>query len=163
MTKDLYTTSDVKKVRQELIREQGEVCALTGLAVDDNQWVLDHNHDENQFVRGALHRQSNVMLGKIENAAKRYLYWYPYGLPDFLRLTADYLDQGDDTRFRHPGWIRKLLTAFRKLNESQKKKLLQSMGLSEGKNATERIDLFKKAVMNKAFTRDEILDKMKGV
>lgn len=163
MTKDLCTTKDVKEVREELIKEQGGCCLLTGLPVEDKQWVLDHKHDSEQLVRGALHRQSNVVLGKIENLQTRYLYWYPGTLSDFLRQCADYLEKPVDTRYRHPGWIKKLLTEFRKLNETQKKQVLKSLDSSEGKNTKERIELFKKIIMNKDYTRNQLLEKIKEV
>ena len=45
-------------------------CPITSACMDD--CVVDHSHDTGK-VRGVLHRQSNVLLGKIENAWKRYV------------------------------------------------------------------------------------------
>ncbi len=65
MTEDLYSVSDVKRVRELLLKEQGGLDLLTKLEIPCKMAVLDHKHDINQFVRGVLHRQCNVVLGKI--------------------------------------------------------------------------------------------------
>ena len=69
----LYTTKDVQKVREKLYEEQEGVDPITGLIIPANQKVLDHCHDS-QFVRAVLHRQTNAVLGKIENLETLYHY-----------------------------------------------------------------------------------------
>jgi len=69
LSKHLYNAKDVREVREELY---DGVCELTGQKTDFKDTVLDHDHDT-QAVRGVLHRQSNAMLGKIENNFKRYI------------------------------------------------------------------------------------------
>lgn len=150
---DLYTASDVKAVRELLIKEQDQLCAMTGVPTAIKDFHLDHAHDNEQLVRGALHKQSNMMLGKIENLAVRYLnYWYPHGLPYFLRATADYLEKQHDTRWRHNGWIKRVNIMFNKLTEPNKKKVLTELGVeTKANNAAERKKLFQAAVLSRKY------------
>lgn len=161
----LYTSSDVAKVRKQIYDEQNGHDALTGLPLTLKDAVTDHNHST-QYVRGILHRQSNAVLGKIENLWKRYLsYWCSGTLPDFLRQAADYLEKKDDMRFIHPGFLKKLQTMYNSLNESSKKEVLQSMNQHQGTNATERKALFRKALMTRKFTCEgvkNLINKQKG-
>ncbi len=157
MTIDLYNTTDVKHVREQLIKEQNNKCLVTGLDIPPKQHVLDHTHDDTQLVRGVLHRQVNAFLGKAENAYMRLMqWWYPNDLPALLRECADYLEREEDTRFRHNGWIKKVNTAFNKLKESDKDKVLELMGLEKGKNGAERKKLFQKGILTKNYDYDTI-------
>lgn len=150
MTVDLYNTTDVKHVREQLTKEQNNKCLITGLDIAPKQHVLDHAHDDTQLVRGVLHRQVNAFLGKAENAYMRLMqWWYPNDLPTLMRECADYLEREEDTRYRHNGWLKKVNTAFNKLKESDKDKVLELMGLEKGKNATERKKLFQKGILTK--------------
>ena len=63
--------SEVKRVREELLRRQGGVCALTHYPLDPNDAVLDHCHT-NGHIRGTIHRGANSLLGKLENNHARY-------------------------------------------------------------------------------------------
>jgi hypothetical protein len=152
MTTDLYTATDVKKVKEQLYKEQLNRCALTGVVVDIKDCHTDHAHDEEQLVRGALHKQANMGLGKLEGLWTRYLaYWYPGTLSDFLRQAADYIDKPKDTRWRHPGWVKKVSTAFNKLKESDKDRVLIALDQPKGSNAKQRKELFRKAVLSRKF------------
>ena len=75
LDKHLYTTKDVQKVREQLYREQEGIDPITKLPIPDKQKVLDHGHS-NHYVRAVLHRQTNAVLGKIENLWTRYLSWW---------------------------------------------------------------------------------------
>lgn len=156
MTIDLYNTADVKKVREELIKEQKGLCAITGVPTASNNFALDHRHDEEQLVRGAAHKQANAALGKLENLAVRYLYWYPEGLPQFLRVCADYIEKEPDRRWRHPMWLRKANTSFNKLKESQKDIVLLALEQPGCKNGIERKKLFQRALLTRKFSYDSI-------
>lgn len=151
MTTDLYTIKDVQNVRNKLLEEQEGKDLLTGLEIPNKQAVLDHSHDNNQYVRAVLHRQSNAALGKIENLYTRYLsYWYPNDLSTFLRQCADYLELEQDDRYRHPGWIKKVQTFFNKLKEADKDKVLVSLGSAKGSNSKDRKDKLKKLINSKS-------------
>ena len=152
----LYSPADVKKVRLLLYDEQDGKDALTGLDLPKDKQCLDHNH-KTQFVRGVLHRQINCALGKLEGVYARYLStWYPGSLSDFLRLSADFLEKGDDNRYVHPGFIKRLCTDFASLNEKGKKEVLHLLGQPQGNNATERKKLFRSALMTRKFTYDQV-------
>lgn len=163
MTEDLFTPADVKRVREQLVKEQNRLCAITGVPTAVTDFHLDHAHDDEQLVRGAAHRQANMALGKLENLAVRYLYWYPHGLPAFLRACADYLEKPHDRRWRHVGWLKKAHTMFNKLTEPQKKAVLRELGQFEGSNAKERKMLFQKALLTKKFSFDTIRETIKKV
>lgn len=152
MTQDLYTAADVKKVKTLLYEEQTGKCGLSGVPVALSDCHTDHAHDDEQLVRGALYKQSNMGLGKLEGLWTRYLaYWYPGTLSEFLRQAADYLERPKDERFRHPGWIKKINTSFNKLKESDKDRVLIQLGQPKGSNAKQRKELFRKAVLSRKF------------
>lgn len=150
MTQDLYTPDDKTKARAVLYQEQDGKCLVTGLPLDVKQAVLDHNH-ETLFVRGVISRFSNVTIGNIENAFKRNMSWWHEGsISDFLRLVANYLDKGDDLRYRHDQWLKKVSSKFNKLNATQQTFVLQSLGYASGKNITERKATFRKASLDRS-------------
>lgn len=150
MTEDLYTTNDTKRTREFLLKEQQGLDLLTGLPIPDKQACLDHKHNDECFVRGVLHRQSNACLGKIENLYVRYLsYWYPHDLQTFLRQAADYLDLPEDKRYRHNSWVKRLKVLFNKLNSKQMKQVLETFGKSDGKNLVERKKIFAEIVLDR--------------
>ena len=154
----LYTTKDVARVREKLYKEQGGIDLITGLEIPDKQAVLDHCHDS-QFVRAVLHRQTNAVLGKIENAYIRYIkWWYDGTLSDFLRGCADYLDKEHEQKYLHPAFIKKLQVQFNKLNEKQKQNVLSYFGEEKGCNASQRKLYFKKFVLKRTHSMNEILE-----
>ena len=153
----LYTTKDVARVRDKLYKEQGGIDLITGLEIPDKQAVLDHCHDS-QFVRAVLHRQTNAVLGKIENLEMRFLSWWFDGtLSDFLRGCADYLDKEHEQKYLHPAFIKKLQVQFNKLNEKQKQNVLSYFGEDNGVNSVQRKLTFKKFVLKKTHSMQDIL------
>ncbi len=156
--KTLYNASDVKAVRQALLKEQKGLDALTGLPIPAGQDVCDHCH-ESQFVRGILHRQSNAVLGKLENMYVRYLkWWYSGTLADFLRKAADYLEKKHSTEYVHPGWIKRVQTDFNKLKAVEKDKIIETLGGVVCKNDLQRKHRFKDLVLTKKFDYITIRD-----
>lgn len=155
VTETLYTTADVARTRQKLLKEQGGMDALTGLEIPPKQAVTDHNH-HTQYVRGILHRQTNSAIGKFENIFRRYLsYWYEGTLSDFLRKAADYLEKPDDTRYVHPGWIKRVTTDFRKLKAKEQLDVLAELGYNAVK-PNDRVVTFQKAIKSKKFSFEQI-------
>ena len=156
-TKDLYNAKDKTLVRELLLKEQMNKCALTGLPLDKSQSVLDHAHDDDMFVRGVISRQSNSLLGVIENGWKRYTqWWYTGTISDFLRQCAQYLEKKPNSRYRHDHWLKKAQTMFNTLSEGDKKAVLEALGKSQGGNSTERKKLFKSALMTRNFTYEQV-------
>ena len=152
----LYGAVDVKKWRTHLYKEQKGLCALTGQEITEKEAVLDHDH-KTHLARGVLHRQSNVVLGKIENMWGRYLkFWYNGTLPQFLRQCADYLEKGSHKHIIHPGWIKGSLVRFNKLTEGHKRLVLSHLGSHEGNSATMRKNLFLKALKSKQHTLEKV-------
>lgn len=162
MSKELYTPKDVQIVREQLLREQGGVDPITGLLIPPKQAVCDHDY-KTQYVRGILHRQTNSVLGRIENMWTRYLkWWYTGTLPDFLRGCADYLEKEQPREYVHPAWIKKVQTQFNGLSESDKTLVLSKLG-REGKNSVARKEQFKKAILTREFTFDTIQEHFRRI
>lgn len=152
MSEDLYTTKDITRIRELLFKEQNGLDLLTGLPLDKSKCVLDHAHDDEQFVRGVIHRSVNSALGRIENTWLRDLsWWYPESLSAFLRKAADYLDRPVDTRYRHPDAINKRLKVqFNKLSSKQQNFVLESLCNEIRGNPKERKELFAEIVLDRS-------------
>ena len=161
LDKHLYTTKDVQKVREQLYRDQEGIDPITGLPIPDKQKVLDHDHS-NHYVRAVLHRQTNAVLGKIENLWTRYLSWWFTGtLSDFLRGCADYIEKEHPKEYLHPAFIKSLQVQFNKLNEKQKQNVLSNFGLEKCCNGHQRKVIFKKFILKRTHSMTEILDVIK--
>lgn len=162
-TKDLYTPGDVKTVREGLLVEQQGLDIMTGFPLDRSKTVLDHAHDDNQFVRGVLDRGVNRCAGVCENAFKRYLSsWYPGTPSDFFRKLATYLDRPVDQRYRHPGWISQCKAQFNRLKADQQNRCLESLGYKAGTNLKDRKANFNKLVLDRNLNYDTIMEKIKN-
>ena len=155
-TRSLYTPAEVKEVRLALLKQQKGLDALTGLPLATADSVCDHDHST-QFVRGILHRQSNALLGKIENLYNRYLsWWYTGSLADFLRKTADYLDKEHPKEYVHPGWLKRVTIDFKKLTAAQQTLLLKIFDHKTGSNTVERLKIFKLIALDRSLGYDTI-------
>lgn len=77
-------SSEVKELREEILKEQNYRCAICGKEVQNSDGVsLDHQHKLNKtqkigddgagLIRGVLCRECNVLEGKIWNNGSRYL------------------------------------------------------------------------------------------
>lgn len=153
----LYSPKDVTRVRGILLKQQEGIDPITGLVIPDKQSVLDHDH-KTQYVRAVLHRQTNVLLGKIENAYIRYIaWWYQGTLPDLLRGCASYLETKHEQKYLHPAWIKHVQVQFNKLSEGSKKTVLECLGSEVGSNGKQRKDLFKRVVMRKEHSMKDLL------
>lgn len=160
-TQDLYTTKDVQQVREQLLGEQDGYDVLTLSKVLPKQSCLDHNHNT-LLVRGVLNRQSNAALGKLEGVYTRYLsYWYEGTLSTFLRQAANYLERPDDSRWRHPHFLKKLKSTFNKLPEGEKSKVIKDLGYEDGKNGKSRKEIFSKIILDRSLGYEIINNKLK--
>lgn len=161
LDKHLYTTKDVQKVREKLYKEQEGIDPITGLPIPEKQKVLDHDHSDH-YVRAVLHRQTNAVLGKIENLWTRYLSWWYVGtLSEFLRGCADYIEKEHPKDYLHPAFIKSLQVQFNKLNEKQKQNVLSNFGEDKGCNGNQRKVIFKKFILKRTHSMTEILDAIK--
>lgn len=163
MTQDLYTATDVKRVREFLFQEQEFIDAVTGLDLPSEKACLDHDHST-QLVRGVLHRNVNALLGVIENNYKRHLNsWYPYDLPMILRQFADYLEKAPDKRWHHNGHLKRNQADYNKLNEAQKDLVLYSLGYPKGSNGKERKERFKTILLDRDLGYEKIKQTINNV
>ena len=158
MVKQLYNQKDINELKEKLLKENDLNCCLTGQKIELREAVLDHDH-ETQFVRGAIHRQANAALGKIENAFNRYISgWYKGNIDDFLDDIKMYLEESSwNTEYLHPHWIKKCNTEFNKLNERSKEVVLKNMGINGSwSNSKQRKESFKKALLSKKYKYRDI-------
>jgi Recombination endonuclease VII len=162
MTIDLYTATDVKKTREKLLKEQEGLCKITG--EEAVKPCLDHAHDENQLVRGVLSHGINIFVGQIENAYKRRVSWWcKIPLSSLLRKIADYLDtSAKENRYRHPKWLAKMQTEYNKLSEGQKRSVLASFDLPDGRNTVERKKLFQSILKSSEYSFEQIQQSIKS-
>jgi len=70
-------TTQVKKIRLELLEAQEFKCGICGHPCTEDQAVLDHDHKAGH-VRAVLHRTCNAVEGKVVNAMRRYGITDPY-------------------------------------------------------------------------------------
>lgn len=63
-------TTEIKTTREQLLKEQMNMCALCREPIDSGEAVLDHCHSTGQ-LRSVLHRGCNAYIGALENNQKR--------------------------------------------------------------------------------------------
>lgn len=61
--------SQIKAYRERLLKEQGNVSALTGKPILLGTACLDHDHVTGQ-CRGVISRAENTVLGRVENGRR---------------------------------------------------------------------------------------------
>lgn len=157
----LSTADDVNRVRKILAELQNDLDPITKEKLISP--ALDHLHDESQQVRGVLSREINVLVGKIENTYTRNIkYWCNLPLPFLLRGIADYLEQ-DALEIIHPGWKKKVTTAFNKLNAKDQERVLKSFGyyVMLKSNPAKRKEAFKNLISSRSVTYGEILEEIR--
>ena len=66
--------NDLKKIREELFEKNNKKCKITNIEDDLKNFALDHIHGRhksiyktNKLIRNLIHRDVNVLIGKIEN------------------------------------------------------------------------------------------------
>jgi len=126
------TTSSANQLKQDLIKEQRNICPLCNQELD--RPCLDHQHltskenigeNGNALIRGVLCSNCNAFLGKIENNSLRF------GIKDlitFLENAPKYLLK-DNLPYIHPKETKRLK---RILMKSEYNKMIKKV--SEVKN-----------------------------
>jgi hypothetical protein len=120
------------------------LCPILGIALDDAQAVLDHDH-ESGLVRGVIHRQANALLGKIENFHKTFL--SKLGIEDIrpvLGAMVDWMEADYSDQPIHPNGVKKLISRFKARNASDQKAFLETVGIEPGNNSKERTAQFRR-------------------
>ena len=111
--KSKLKSSEIKEKRLSLLKEQNNKCLILKENLDENKAVLDHVHKEHKsfytntsFIRGVIHSDINVLLGKIENQWNRSSKEIKqnYKLSNILRNIADYIEyfEKNPTNIIHP-------------------------------------------------------------
>lgn len=62
---------EIREFRENQYKEQNGICPLCQCFIEPHQSVADHRHSDGK-MRKTLHRNCNLVLGKFENALKRY-------------------------------------------------------------------------------------------
>lgn len=164
INKSLYTQSEIKRVRDELVKEQNGIDPILNEPFKETI-VCDHCHSS-QHVRAALNRNSNAFEGLVFNAYRRCLQWLTdIPLPDILRNLAKYLEEDYSHHPYHIGWMKRVKTDFNKLSAKQMKQVLETFGKSDGKNIVERKKIFAGIILDRSLGYDKIrqvIDKVKN-
>jgi hypothetical protein len=161
MTESLYTTSDIKKVRELLVKKQKGVDPILREPFKETI-ATDHDHDT-QHIRAALNRNTNAFEGLVVNAYKRCLKWLTdVPLPVILRNLADYLEQDYSHMPYHTDWLKRVKIDFGKLKESDKDKVLLQLNQQVGKNSIERKKNFQSALLSRKFNYQMVRDIIKS-
>jgi hypothetical protein len=132
-------SKDIKVLKERIWKQQNKICPILGIEIPLDKAVLDHKHKlkselpgpNKGTIRTFLDFRANALAGKMENAFKRYFgsdeSKHPISLPEFLRNTADYLENGDyvetydntDIYYIHPNEVPKRI----KVKKSQQNKI----------------------------------------
>ena len=160
--KSLYTPADVKSVREQFIKQQGNIDPILKEPFKETV-ALDHDW-KTQHCRAALNRNTNAFEGLVTNAHRRCLSWLTdLPLPAILRNLADYLEQDYSCNPYHPQWQKKVKTEFNKLSAKQKDAALSMLQYPTGSNDKLRKESFAKAVLDRKFGYATILEILKEV
>ena len=83
---------EVKEFREELRKKNNQRCVLCGEPLSYEDAALDHDH-KTGYCRDTIHKDCNILLGKIENYIRRYgkRFREKEILEEFLRNTSEYL------------------------------------------------------------------------
>jgi hypothetical protein len=96
-------TSELKSIREDFFKLQNKKCEILDREIPLSEMALDHIHgthrsifpETNKLVRGLIHSDVNVIIGKIENQwlRSRKDLKDNNNLPDILRKIADYIEK----------------------------------------------------------------------
>jgi hypothetical protein len=110
------TYAEFAKLRYKQWQKQNEICPILKRRIKYEDAVFDHRHkrkdeeigvDGKGLLRGVIHKNANVMEGKIARIHRRYgLHKFDIPLPDLLRSIADYIERCpmcfNNIRYIHP-------------------------------------------------------------
>ena len=91
--------SDIKSLREELLKAQGGQDPITGLQIKNP--VLDHDHASG-YVRCVLQREVNSFEGKVWNAYKRFIRPLGASYEDVLIALIEYWNKDYSNNPIHP-------------------------------------------------------------
>lgn len=97
----LITYAEFKELRYSQWLKQEAICPILKQPIYYEDAAFDHKHRTKSekigeggkgLLRGVIHKQANVVEGKIANMYKRYGLHKFISLPDLLRNIADYIE-----------------------------------------------------------------------
>lgn len=94
-------SKELAQLREELLIQQGNVCAITGKPTDSP--VVDHNHSDGA-IRGVLDAQANMLEGRYLSLFNKSKIGVKYNLtfPEFLINLGIYLQKAHTGTRLHP-------------------------------------------------------------
>ena len=142
--------SEIKQIRNKLLKIQKNRCPICNNIIYDYEAILDHEHKKrvggSGLIRGVLCRSCNIFLGKIENNCRRYGI-HIKDLPVSLRRISKYLKQTHKP-LRHPSEKKKepklQLASYNKLKRLYDGKAKFPSYPKSGKLTIKLKDLYKK-------------------
>lgn len=146
---NILKSKHIKSFREKLLKEQNYIDPITNEVITNGQ--MDHSHNINEgYLRKVLTRESNMLLGKIENYYHRYLRGknLPITLPDILRNIAIYLEQDYSKMPIHHKHINVLISRFSNLKKEEQELILKEKGLIPGVNNKIRCKQYRKLIQN---------------
>lgn len=113
-------------------------CPITGRKDPLNGWHIDHDHETGR-VRGVISGEANLLIGKIENTAKRFCKCdNPIELSEWLLVISDYLSKDRYSKPLHWHGAKQLASKFARQPAADQKSELTCLGIEPAKNAKER-------------------------
>lgn len=127
-----------------------EICPILGIPLDDP--TLDHDHKTGK-VRGAISRQGNTLLGKIEN----YLDHRVNTDLDDITVVENVLrymkisSESSDVMPYHPEGLRQVCKRFSTMKKAEQVSALENLGISSDlidgcSNSRKRTNLYRKVL-----------------
>lgn len=100
------SNAQLKPVRDKIRADQRGLCALCAQPLSVPDAVLDHCH-KHGFIRGALHRSCNSLLGVLENNRKRFGLGDDLAFAAFMKGAHDYIVKHatPQTNLVHPTFL----------------------------------------------------------
>lgn len=94
---------DVKEHRAKYLKKNSNICPLCKEPIAPNDAALDHCHTTGH-VRNVVHKDCNILLGKIENYIKRYgkRFRDPEVLETFFQNVGAYMQEDYTGNMFHP-------------------------------------------------------------
>lgn len=118
----------MRKLRRKQWLKQKKICPILKRKIPYEDAVFDHKHKTKAekigdngkgLLRGVIHKQANVIEGKIANLYKRYGLHKLISLPELLRNIADYIENPP----MKPKYVHPNEREFKKLTKTQYKKV----------------------------------------
>ena len=137
--------ADIKTYRQ---KNKPNICPILCI---NSEFVLDHDHITGS-VRGVISDEANLILGKLDNAIRRYGSTSSLNTVQIIKNILDYYLR-ESTGILHPVGAKQLCTSFRRLRKNEQNEYLLNLNIdiSEIKaciNNKDREKLFRKALTN---------------